>query len=240
LNRKLLILDVALLAVVVYAGFQLRNQWRAARAREAARLNRPVRQLPPPPFAPLPSEPAVLAPSYVDIAQKTLFDKSRDATVVVELPPEPPKPPMPALPLYHGMMNLGAGPTAILSVSKESPHKAVHPGETIGQFKLVDVNSREMTLEWEGQTVRKALDEFGGRNVAAAEVPEAARTETAPAAPAAPAQPVKSGPGEATQFPFRMCNINDGQPEGAVMEGYKKVVHATPFGKSCTWEPAGR
>ena len=40
MNRKLLILDVVLAAVAVYAGFQFRGQWLAAKAREAAIVNR--------------------------------------------------------------------------------------------------------------------------------------------------------------------------------------------------------
>ena len=56
MNRKLLILNVILLAVVAFAGVQLRKAWKASKAREAASLNRPLKPLPPPPIAPLPAE----------------------------------------------------------------------------------------------------------------------------------------------------------------------------------------
>ena len=46
-----------------------------------------------------------------------LFDRSRNSTVVVEVPPPPPPKPMPPLPAYHGMMNLGDGPVAVMSVN---------------------------------------------------------------------------------------------------------------------------
>ena len=39
-------------------------------------------------------------------------------------------------------MNLGDGPMALLVEKPGMPQKAVKPGETIGQFKLVDVNTR--------------------------------------------------------------------------------------------------
>ena len=60
MNRKLLILDVVLAAVAVYAGFQFHSQWLAAKAREAAVLNRKPAPLPAPHFTPLATAPAVL------------------------------------------------------------------------------------------------------------------------------------------------------------------------------------
>jgi len=96
---QLLILDVVLAAVAVYAGFQFRSQWMAAKAREAAVLNRK------PPAAAavhaLATAPPVLSAGYAEIAQKLLFDRSRNSTVVVEVPPPPPPKPMPPLPVYH-------------------------------------------------------------------------------------------------------------------------------------------
>jgi len=240
LSRKLLILDTVLVAVAVYAGVQLRNQWRASKARAAATLNRTVKPGAPPSYAPALPEPPVLASGYAKIAQQTLFDKSRNPDVVIEPPPVAPKPPMPPLPVYHGLMSIGSsGPTAFLSINKDAPHQAVHPGESIGQFKLLDVNSVEMTLEWDGQVIHKRVDELSAMNSAPA-APEAARTDTQPPAAAAPPPAVKSGPGETTAFGFKTCTVNDGQAEGAVVDGYKKVMHQTPFGQSCTWEPSGK
>ena len=238
MNRKLWVLNVVLAAVAVFAGFQLRKEWQAARAREAATLRPPAKLLAAPRYTPLPADAPVVAAGYADVAQKDLFDKSRNPTVVVDVPPPPPPKPVPALPVYHGIMNLGGGLMAMLSVNKDAPQQAIRPGEVIGQFKLVDVNSEEMTLEWEGQTIRKRVDELTAAPSpveAAAAAPVEAPTGATPA-PAA----VKSGPGEITQFGFKICAVNDGNAEGSVMEGYKKVMHATPFGQSCTWEPVGK
>jgi hypothetical protein len=132
LNRKLLILDVVLAGVAVYAAFQFRSQWLAARAREAATLNQKLAPPPPPQFTPLPAAPPVLSAAYAEIAQKLLLDRSRNSTVVIEVPPPPPPKPMPPLPAYHGMMNLGDGPAAILSLSAAAPQEEIHPGEVIG------------------------------------------------------------------------------------------------------------
>jgi hypothetical protein len=242
LNRKLLLLDVVLVAVVVYVGFQFRNEWRAARERETAALNRRPKPMAPPQFQPLPPEPPVMPSGYVNIADKMLFDRSRNSTVVIEVPPPPPPKPMPALPVYHGMMNLGSsGLTAFFSARADSQHQAIHLGESIGQFKLLSVNSDEIELEWDGQVIRKSVAELSGHSTAA--IAQAAaqdvRTDAAPA-PAAPPPPVKSGPGEDTAFGFKTCTVNDGNAAGAVIDGYKKVMHTNPFGQNCTWEPVGK
>ena len=90
----------------------------------------------------------------------TLFHPSRDPNEPVEPPPPPPPPPpMPELPRYHGQMNLGDGPLALLVEHPGMAEKALKPGDTIGQFKLVDVNTNEITFEWtfNGATVRRTL-----------------------------------------------------------------------------------
>jgi hypothetical protein len=240
LNRKLLILDVVLAAVAVYAGFQFHSQWLAAKAREAAVLNRKPAPLPAPHFTPLATAPAVLSAGYADIAQKLLFDRSRNSTVVVEVPPPPPPKPVPPLPVYHGMMNIGDGPAAILSVNATSAQMEIHPGETIGPFKLVDVTTQEIALEWDGKIIRKTVDEILDRAtrqvVADANAP-------APAAAPAPVLPVIKtalGPGDDTGRGDKVCQANDSTPDDAVVDGYKKVSLKTPFGNACRWDPVGR
>ena len=243
MNRKLLILDFVLAAVVVYAGFQLRNEWQAAKAREAATLRRPLNAAPAPQYTPLPVAPAVLASGYNDIAQKDLLDRSRNPTVVVEVPPPPPPKPMPPLPILHGVMNID-GVSAVLSANANAPQEEVRPGGTIGQFKLVDVNTSEVTLEWDGQVIRKTVDELKEHipppGQAGAATREARTAQPAPAVQA-PA-PVKEniGPGQITNFGTRTCNANDSFPNGAVVDGFRKVISATPFGPQCRWDPVGR
>jgi hypothetical protein len=157
------------------------------------------------------------------------------------VPPPPPPKPMPALPVYHGMMSLGSsGPTAFFSSGADTQHQAIHIGESIGQFKLLSVNTDEIALEWDGQVVLKKVAELSGRRSAViAQGGQDVRTE-APAAPAAPPPPVKSGPGEMTNFGNKTCSMNDGNAPGTVIEGFKKVVNTNPFGQNCSWEPVGK
>ena len=49
-------------------------------------------------------------------------------------------------------------------------------------------------------------------------------------------EPVKPGPGVETPYGIRSCNMSDGMPEGAVMDGYVKKIYSSPFGKTCGWE----
>jgi len=241
LNRKLLLLDVVLVAALVYVGFQFRNEAREAKAREAAALHRQLKPMAPDRFTPLPPDPPVMPSAYLTIPDKMLWDRSRNSTVIIEVPPPPPPKPMPALPVYHGMMSLGnSGLTAFFSMTADAQHQAIHIGEMIGQFKLLSVNSDEIALEWEGQVIRKTVSELSGHgNGAIAQAGAGARTEVA-AAPAVAPPPVKSGPGESTAFGFKTCAVNDGNAEGTVMDGYKKVMHTNPFGQNCTWEPVGK
>ena len=241
MKQKLLALNVVLALLAIYAGWQLRQTHRAAKAREAATLAKRVPPAPPPPWRPLPAAPPVIAGGYSNVVQQTLFDRSRNPTVVVDLPPPPPPPPpkpMPPLPVYHGMMNLG-GITVVLSVDANSPHQGIQIGESIGQFKLTGVNTEEITFEWDGQTITKKLDELKDQapvqqQAAAAPVaPLPGRTET----PAAPAPQSPLGPGTDIGSGLRACQANDSTPAGAVVDGFRKVVLFSPFGQTCRWDP---
>ncbi|MGA2272674.1 MAG: hypothetical protein ABSH00_03900 [Bryobacteraceae bacterium] len=240
MNRKFwIVLNLALACAVVWATVELRDAWRAARAHQAATLGRRVAAPPMPPWQPLPNPPAVLPAAFKDVAQKDLLDRSRDPNVPIEPPPPPPPPPpVPPLPVYHGYMNLGGGPIAILSVTKASAHEAVRPGETIGEFTLRSVSTKEIEFAWGDQVIHKSVDELED-NASPAVQAAAARTELPPPALApAPPPPAVQGPGEQTRFGVKLCNPGDTSPVGSVVDGYRKVMSPTPFGAACLWEPA--
>jgi hypothetical protein len=56
---------------------------------------------------------------------------------------------------------------------------------------------------------------------------------------AAPAK-AATGPGADTGRGFKVCDPNDNTPAGTVVDGYRKIVNATPFGDACRWDPIGR
>jgi hypothetical protein len=146
---------------------------------------------------------------------------------------------MPPLPKYHGSMNLDGVAVAIMSAGTDR-YREVKPGENIGQFKLIDVNTRDITLQWKNQQVRKALNQL--LDQAQSEPAQPASGAAASAAPAPPPPPVvktQVGPvGETSVFGRKSCDPNDSYPDGAVVNGWRKTSSTSPFGKACFWEPA--
>jgi hypothetical protein len=235
LRRRILLLNLLLLALTAFAGWQLRREWLAAQAREQAVLNKTVRPVPPPPAGAAHQAPAVTAAGYSDIAQKMLFSKDRNPVVVVETAPPPPPPPMPALPVFRGVMNLGDGPVAILSERANAPNREFRPGQQVGEFKLVAIRASDIVLEWNGEQITKKVDELKVRDEEKQQAPTTARTEVPVAA--APQPMVQAGPGVDIGVGRRACVKNDSTAPGTVVDGLRKVVTESPFGPVCRWEP---
>jgi hypothetical protein len=234
-KRKLLLTNMILLALAVAGAVRLRREWIETRAREQAVLRKRIPPAAPPPMAALPAVAPVKAADYSDIAQKMLFSRDRNPVVVVEPPPKEKPIPMPALPLFHGVLNLGDGPMAIMSEGPKGPHRDYQPGDKVGAFKLVAVNNEELVLEWEGQTITKRVDEILDRGPVAP--PAAGPAAAAPAAP--PPPPVAkaaAAPGSDLSPGIKACQPGDTSPAGTVADGMRKVIKGTPFGSRCYWE----
>lgn len=235
MNRKLIVLNVALAVAALYTGFRVRGLWLQARQEEKAVLSKKAPAPAQQPLSALPPTHPVLPSGYLDVAEKMLFDKSRNATVVIEKVAPPPPIPDPPLPAYHGQMNLGDGPMVIMSEGS-GPHKPVRPGEMIGEYKLVEVTRSELALEWGGKVIRKKVEELVDRGGSPGQAP--AQAAQAQAAPKPPPPAKLIGPGQDTGAGFKTCSPLDGYADGAVVDGYRRVNTATPFGIQCRWEPA--
>ena len=237
MNRKLVVLNVVLAGAVVFAGVQLRGEWLAAQARAARLLGEKPAPAPPPPFTRLPEVAPVMASGYANVAQKFLLDPSRDPNPPIEvkaLPPPPP--PMPPLPMFHGMMNIGEGPELLMSVKADSPYKRVHPGESIGDFRLVAFNSEQVELEWNGERIVKSVADLAGHHAVQAAAPQA----EAPQQGVRPAiVPEKKGPGTANEAGERACQLGDTAAAGTVTDGVVKTVgrNALTVAEYCVWKP---
>ena len=242
MKNKILLLNAVLLVSIAAGLWRLREAWVSARAREQAILSRRVAPRPVGSVPPDPRIEPVLATGYADIAEKMLFAKDRNPTVVVEVKPEPPKP-MPKLPALYGVMNLLDGTTAIMSERADAKHVGVRPGDKIGEFTLVAVNRDEITLTWEGKEVTRKIDDMIDRAGPVQPAPSIAARRSGPAVvvPAAQSQaPPKKGdpaPGVEVAKGIRACQPGDASPAGTVADGYKKLVTPTPFGDSCRWVP---
>ena len=234
MRHRLLALDLALLALVAAAGWQLRRQWLEARHRQQTVLGRMVKPLPPPVLTPLSVPEPVRAAGYTEVAEKMLFSRDRNPTVVVEKPPEKPWPPLPAV---YGVMDLGDGLTAIMSEKAGGPGQGVRAGQKIGPFLLVSLTPQEAVFEWEGRTVSKKFEELIPRS--SSTEPTATTSRSTTEGPPQPViqQAVVSGPGPSIGGEVRACPPGDTDPPGTVRDGYRKVVTQTPFGQMCRWEP---
>jgi len=231
------LLNFVLIASIAAAGWRLRNEAAEFHARERATLQRRVAAPLAPAPAPVASSPAVVPASYLEIAQKMLFSKDRNSQVIVDppKPPEPPKP-LPPLPAVSGMMDIGDGPTVVMSEKRGGRARGVRPGETIGEFKLVSVKGDELTFSWQDRTVTRKLDDLIDRGVA--DAGPATGGSTASVAPSPPpAAPVAGKPEPGVQLTegVSTCQTNDPTPAGTVVNGMRKEISPTPFGPACRW-----
>ena len=264
MNRKLVLLNVALLGLAGALVWMLRANWSGAQAKERAVLARkvePKKILPPPPLPPVkPVTPA----EYLDVAGKMLFTKDRNPTVVVEAPPVKPEPPMPALPRYYGQMAIGE-PVALLSVGAGA-QRGYRAGDTIGDFTLVSFDRDNIEFAWSGKSVRRKVEDLRPKD----EAPTAAsqRSAAGAAAPAAAAANVpnttssvgslsgrvtalgggstasgktEDSGGDSTFGPLQpdgshACAPSDTSPSGTVHSGFIKTVTSTIVGILCNWE----
>ena len=252
MNRKLLVLNSALAIGVIYAGIQLHSEWVAAKARQSTMPGpspKPALVVPP---SPLPQQPAVLPSGYIKVAEKDLFDASRNPDIV-KPPPPPPPPPKdpPPLPSFHGMMDLGdpQGPVALITENNTPGHEEVHAGEMIGEFKLLAFDRKEMTLEWEGKVLHKRLNDGGSER---AQAPARPAPGPAPldygvvpgqAAPQQAAEPTRQqdlGPGVQLTDSVRACVAGDTAAPGTVNGGYVKQLNNSPMGTQCIWRAIGK
>jgi hypothetical protein len=187
-NRRMVLLNVALLALVGALGWVLRENWLEAQARERAVLRRqvaPKAVLAPPSLPPVQ---AAAPAEYIDVANKMLFSKDRNPIVVVEPPKPAPEPVMPALPSYSGQMAIGE-PVIFLTAAKDAQH-SYHVGDQVGDFKLTSFDQDNIVLEWNGKTVERKLEDLRAKQILA----QAGAGSGASAGSGAPPGPVPAMP----------------------------------------------
>jgi hypothetical protein len=235
-----MLLNVALAALVCLLGWYLKQKWdeQQEQERKIRMANIATPPVPQPP--PLRRVSPLDGPSYGEVATRNLFSADRNPSPIPDPPPPPPPAPkMPPLPMAHGVMFWdGVPPTVVLS-NGNSEQKGYHPGDRIGEFKVVSVDNKEVVFDWNGEKVTKRLDEMMAKSLAPATDAGAKAAAPAPAAPPqaeALSGPV-NGPGKEVPGGIRTCNAGDTSAPGTVADGFEKKVNTTPFGVTCRWEP---
>jgi hypothetical protein len=243
LKNRLLLLNLALIALIAGTGWRLRQNWLEARSREQQMFGHAFKPLPTPVLPPFVTTPAIAGASYLEVAEKLLFSKDRNPVVIVDPPPAKPMPP---LPVFHGVMDLGKGPTVILSNKSGAAHRGYQLGEQIGEFTIAGITSDGIDFEWDGKPVHRSFEELADRNpqpvaapapnmVAQANAPSSSTTDLSKSSVVSSGSKNAPGPGQAGEI--RPCQAGDDSAPGTVTDGYKKVVSRTPFGPVCRWEP---
>src|SRR5260370_96102 len=232
--KKLMLANVALLAVLGMLGWQLRQVWIEARAKEQSVLATkiaPAKVQPPPPQ---PTVAPMTASTYKDVAMKMLFSSDRNPTVILD-PVVPPKPkPVPAFPAAHGVMMFGdLPPTVILSKKGSADQKAYQAGEKIGDFLIAAISNDEVVFEWDGKQFPKKIDDL--IETTPTPPPAAPASQSGPSNGSTPATtalgsapdknalaPSKTGPGKSMGSDMKPCQEGDTTPPGPAADGMNK------------------
>lgn len=239
MKRKLILLNLALLAATSFAAWKLREQYLADQARAMQVRRNQIKVVPAAPAVATPKPDPFTGLPYAEVAQKNLFSKDRNPNIVIEAPPPVPVKVMPPLPLVAGVMGLPSGMLALMSEKPEVKPHGVRLNEMIGPFKVVALTPQTVSFEWDGKRIDKKVDEL----LARAPMPVvntgggSASSGPNPADPSAPPPPpaaAKPG-GAVVGNGMKSCTPGDTSPAGTVADGYKKVVEATPFGNACRW-----
>jgi hypothetical protein len=237
-NSKLIAVNVGLAAALALIAWQGRVRWVDAQAQRRANLNLPIRHIVAPHPVPEAKPEGVQAAKYADVATKNLFSKDRNPTVVVEAPKvEPPKV-MPPLPVVYGVWTLSNGTKALMAEKSGASSKTVRPGDAIGDFKILAMDSNKVTFEWDGKPLERNIEDLVDHSGATVAAGGASAGPAAPAAkpetpPTAAALGADNGTAEA---PTKACKPGEQSPLGSVVDGYRKTGVMTPFGvMNCSW-----
>lgn len=241
MKKKLILLDLALLGILCLLGAQLRQKYLQTQRREQAMLSQRVPPASVPGLPPLHKTAPLDATAYQDTVAKNLFAKDRNPTPIPDPPaPPPPPPPQPPFPVARGVMLWnGLPPTIVMSSQKGSAdQRGYHPGEKVGEWKIVSIDNKYIVLEWGGKQFQKRIDELMDRTpILVAETAPAPQGQPAAAPATKSLVESKNGQGPDMGGGVKACSPGDKSTPGTVVDGRKKVVSPTPFGDVCRWEP---
>ena len=145
---------------------------------------------------------------------------------------------MPSLPVATGVMKLPSGVKAFMAEKPGEATHAVKVDDTVGEFKIVALDEKNVTFDWNGKKIEKTIDELIDRSnhqtTASASAPTPGPA-TAPNAPPPPPPPSGEKAGVVLTETSRACRPGDTSPAGTVEDGFKKVVTPSIFGPVCRW-----
>lgn len=244
MRKKLLALNLGLLILLGFGVWELRRQILAAQQRYEI-LNPAGGDKDVPPY-PAPGRAAPVRPvEYMPVVEHMLFAKDRNPIVVVEEPAPAAPVKKPPLPYLAGVMDLGAGPIAMMAADSKKSPAPVAVGEKIGEYKFAGAGFDKIILEWNGEKIEIAQAELTGVSTEPETRNSGARSR-APAPPkTASATPLAGSVGSpdpkiGKEIPGRpgvfLPGPGDNSPHGTEHNGFVKTVRRTPFGTQSWWE----
>lgn len=235
-RREQIIVVLGLLSVNVLLAWTLNRLWKDYRSHTRWLYAGTVAQEPVAPSGG--SAKAGPPQSFVQIVDRNLFSPLRgskppQADEAVKTPP---------LPLLFGTMDLGEGRFALMAPVTQGPpvSKRVMPGEEIGEWKLVSVDTATVVVEWRDTKTTLEITEPSRRS-------GTFEKTAGPAVRPAPVTAVGSGAG--SYGAARTSGVPAGSPAaaasppdvpvGAIVGGKRKVIVQSPFGPKIGWEDVG-
>ncbi len=160
-NKKLLAVNVLLGVLVIAAIYGLYSRVEAANQRYAILTpGGPAKEIPdyPGPDA----QRRVRAGDHLPIVERTLFSADRNPIIEVIAEAPPPPEPRPPLPRLVGIMELGKGPVALMSVDLESIAGPIEVGGKIGEFTFLGTEGEKVLLQWKDEKIAASPGELTG------------------------------------------------------------------------------
>ena len=241
MKPKLVALNLILVALVGATIWEGHARWSEGQAVRKANLNVPVRPVAPPPMAPVPEPMTPPATTYADVAKNNLFSSDRNDEIIVDPPKVEAVKQMPALPISTGVMRVPSGVKAFMAAKSGETPRMVKVDDTVGEFRILALDERDVTFEWNGQQIKRKIEDLIDRS-GHDQVSGATQATAAPAAPPAPGPNVPPPPPAAGQKTgvvltesTRACRPGDTSAAGASEDGYRKVITPSPFGPVCRW-----
>ncbi len=244
MKTKLIALNLLLAGGIGYVGWQVNNSWKQAEAERKANLNVRIKPVTVAPAAPAPKPETATPAQFAQVAEKNLFSSDRNPTVIIEPEKKEVPKPMPRLPVVYGVMGLPSGAKAIMAEKPGDQSKGVRAGDTIGEFKVLALDTQNIKFEWNGKEIAKRIDELvdrsnpqpagggGGNN----NPPPPPPTQQMAAAPTKPVEPnLDPRVGITLTETTRACRPGENSPAGTVADGFRKVLTPSPFGTVCRW-----
>ncbi|HYR89050.1 MAG TPA: hypothetical protein VE422_33555 [Terriglobia bacterium] len=218
--RRLLILNLVLVAVLVAAAVRFHNSWIMFRAtHEAGAIQPQAESLPRIVSTAVPNSAAPA--DWTDIPSRNPFSFDRTDIAILEpkAPPAPPPVPLGPKPILFGTVNLGKDNTAVVAPGQPAGNrnsKSMKVGEVIDGWKIVEISDKSIVIE------ANSVKETVIMNDPSALV-QRDHTRTLASAPAVNVLPVT--PAAAAPPPSTATS----QP-GAAQPQRRRVTQVTPFG----------